>query len=203
MTTAEHAAEAMATAEPSVRKSIRFWAMAALVAFVAAIAAFAGFMTVGGVFYTISDGIALLQAIAFVPLILGIDTVLSGAGSLARTGKWLGLVGCALVGVGSIVLLTSEVTHEFVPAGGGLGMQFAGFGLIGAWFLVQGIISRRHGVFGATTTWSTLVLGAGFVIGGLGSPMGPDSIAVTIGMALGFLGFFVWVFSIRKEMKAS
>lgn len=60
-----------------------------------------------------------------IPVMVGFDTVLRPlVGKVSRTAKWVGVTGMVIAGVGAIVLLTSEVSHEFVPAQGGLGMQF-------------------------------------------------------------------------------
>jgi len=204
MTTAESASVANSSESATTRQRIRFWALLALIAFLGSIIAFVGFVTAGGVWFTISDALGLIQAITIVPLILGLDQLLNTEEtSLARVGKWLGLTGCFLVGVGSIVLLTSDVSHQFVPAGGGLGMQFVGFGLIGGWFLAQGVISRRTGFLGRRTTWSALAVGVGFVIGILGAPFGPESIATSLGGSIALIGFIVWTISIRSEMAAT
>lgn len=204
MTTAEHTSLAWTAEMASDRRRIRTWSLMVVLGFVAAGIAYAGFLSVGGVWFTISDGIGLLQAIAFVPLILAYDNVFRGAEpSLSRTGRWIGLTGSALVGVGSIILLTSEVSHEFVPAGGGLGMQFVGFGLMGAWFLVAGILGRRTGLFSRTTNLALLTIGIAFLVGAIGSPFGPDSIPVSLGFTVAFIALIVWVFSVRKELKGS
>lgn len=202
MTTAQHTRVGWTAETASDRRRIRTWALVVLVGFIASGIAYAGFLTVGGVWFTISDAIGLVQAVVFVPLILAYDNVFRvSEPNLAKTGRWLGLTGSALVGVGSIILLTSEVSHEFVPAGGGLGMQLVGFGLVGAWFFVMGLLGRRTGLFGRSTNLAVMTIGVAFLVGAVGSAFGPDSIPTTLGFTVAFVGLFVWVFSVRRELR--
>ncbi|HUG32040.1 MAG TPA: hypothetical protein VMM14_04040 [Acidimicrobiia bacterium] len=135
------------------------------------------------------------------PVVAGLDALLRPVvGNISRTTRWVGMAAMTVIIVGSIVLLTSEVSHEFVPAGGGLGMQFVGFGLEGVWFLMLARIAGRAGLFSGGLTSVTYVVGVGFVIGAIGGPTGPDSPLVMVGMTLAFIGFMVWVVMMRREL---
>ncbi len=198
MTTAEGITPA---AKAGTREQIRTWSLVALVVFVLSLVAYAGFTTVGGIWFTISDALGLALAAAMIPVVIGLDTLARPVvGDISRTARWVGLAAMTIVIIGSIVLLTSEVSHEFVPAGGGLGMQFVGFGLEGVWFLMLARIGDRAGLFARRLTRVTYLVGAGFVIGALGGPMGPDSPLVMVGMTLAFIGFIAWVVMLRREM---
>lgn len=198
MTTAEGAARG---AHTGTGDQVRTWSMVALVVFVLSLVAYAGFTTVGGIWFTISDALALALAAAMIPVVIGLDALARPAvGDISRIARWVGLAAMTIVIIGSIVLLTSEVSHEFVPAGGGLGMQFVGFGLEGVWFLMLARIGDRAGLFGRRLTRVTYLVGAGFVVGAVGGPMGPGSPLVMVGMTLAFIGFIVWVLMVRREM---
>ncbi len=198
MTTAEGVAHG---ARAGTREQVRTWSLVALVVFVLSLLAYAGFTTVGGIWFTISDALALALAAAMMPVVIGLDTLARPVvGNISRTARWVGLAAMTIVIIGSIVLLTSEVSHEFVPAGGGLGMQFVGFGLEGVWFLMLARVGGRAGLFSRRLTRVTYLVGAGFVVGALGSPMGPNSPLVMVGMTLAFIGFIAWVVLLRREM---
>lgn len=183
------------------REQIRTWSLIALVVFVLSLVAYVGFTTVGGIWFTISDALALALAAAMIPVVIGFDALTRPiVGDISRMARWVGLAAMTIVIIGSIVLLTSEVSHEFVPAGGGLGMQFVGFGLEGVWFLMLARIGARAGLFSRRLTRVTYLAGAGFVVGALGAPMGSDSPLVMIGMTLAFIGFIAWVVMLRPEM---
>lgn len=198
MTTAEGVAHG---ARAGTREQVRTWSLVALVVFILSLVAYVGFTTVGGIWFTISDALALALAVAMIPVVIGLDTIARPVvGNISRTARWVGLAAMTIVIIGSIVLLTSEVSHEFVPAGGGLGMQFIGFGLEGVWFLILARIGDRAGLFSRRLTRVTYLVGAGFVVGALGAPMGPASPLVMVGMTLAFIGFIVWVVMLRREM---
>jgi len=198
MTTAKAVAS---RARVGTREQIRTWGLVTLVVFVLSLVAYVGFSTVGGIWFAISDALALALAVAMLPVMVGLDVLLRPiVGNISRTTLWVGMAAMTLIIVGSIVLLTSEVSHEFVPAGGGLGMQFVGFGLEGVWFLMLGRIGDRAGLFGRGLTAVTYLAGVGFVVGALGSPTGPDSSLVVVGMTLAFIGFIAWVVMLRRDM---
>lgn len=198
MTTAETVAIG---AQAGTREQIRTWGLVTLVIFVLSLVAYVGFTVVGGVWFTISDALALGLAAAMMPVMAGLDTLLRPVvGNNSRTALWVGMAAMTMVIVGSIVLLTSEVSHEFVPAGGGLGMQFVGFGLEGVWFLMLARIGGRAELFSTRLNRVTYVVGVGFVIGAIGSPIGPDSPLVMVGMTLAFIGFMIWVVMMRREL---
>ena len=200
MTTAETAIGAR-DAQHSTIKSIRTWVMVALVAFLLSIVAYAGFMTAGGIWFTISDALGLLLAGSMIPVMVGFDTILrSRHGAISRTAKWIGLTGLVIAGVGSIVLLTSEVSHEFIPAGGGLGMQFVGFGMEGVWFLMIGRMASDGAIFSRKLVWVAYAAGVGFVAGALGAPLGPGSPIVMGGATVSTVAFITWALLTRREL---
>lgn len=199
MTTAQSVT--LVEASASTVESIRTWAFAALLAFMASLVAYAGFMTVGGIWFTISDALGLALAGSMIPVMIGFDTLLRPAvGTTSRTAKWIGVTGMVIAGVGSIILLTSEVSHEFVPAGGGLGMQFVGFGLEGVWLLMVGVMVSRTAIMSRRVVWTCYLAGIGFVVGVLGAPLGPDSALVMSGAILSFVSFVLWVPWVRSEL---
>lgn len=195
-------AEAIAgPAAAGTRQRVRTWTMVALAMFVLNLVAYAGFMTVGGVWFTISDAAGLALAVSMVSVVTGMDRLLRPvSASASRVMKVVGITGMAIVMVGSIVLLTSDVSHEFVPAQGGLGMQFAGFGLEGVWFLMLGRLSTRTGLYTRHLGIICYLIGAGFVVGSLGAPLGPDSLPVTVGMVGSFVGFILWAVLSRRQL---
>lgn len=185
----------------SARETIRTWVLIALAAFLLSLVAYAGFTTVGGIWFTISDALGLLLAGSMIPVITGFDTLMrSTTGGISRTAKWIGIAVMGTAGVGSIVLFTSEVSHEFVPAGGGLGMQFVGFGLEGVWFLLLGLMTSRSRAFSSRFVWTARAAGLGFVVGTLGAPLGPENPLVIAGATLSFLSFILWGLSARSEL---
>lgn len=189
------------TARTGTRQSIRTWTMIALGAFLASLLLWIGFLTVGGIFFTLSDGIALVLAASMIPVMVGFDALLRpDVGGLSRLAKWVGTTGMSVAAAGSVVLLIGEPAHEFVPMGGGLGMQFAGFALEGAWFVMLGVMSSRTHLLSRRLGTAAWVAGIGFLLGGLGGPMGPESITVSIGGVLSLVGFVWWAVRTRREL---
>lgn len=202
MTTAESAIAASAAVERT-RETIRTWSLVALALFLASLVFWVGFMTVGGVFYTLSDGIALFMASAMIPVMVGFDRLLRPQfGAQSRTARWVGIIGMVVAGAGSIVLLTSEVSHDFIPAGGGLGMQLVGFGLEGIWFVMLGWMISRSDWLSSRIAKACYVTGAGFMMAVPGSVFGPEHPVVALGGVLSFVGFILWVVWTRRELKA-
>jgi hypothetical protein len=202
MTAAESAVLAPAEATKS-KESIRTWALVSLVLYLISGVAFAGFTSVGGIWFTISDAVGLILTIALMMLVIGFDALFRPSmGALSRTARWIGVAAMALAAVGSIVLLASDVSHEFIPGEGGLGMQFAGWGLLGVWFLMIGVMGSRTGTFSGRWKWAAYVAGAGSVIAMAATlPLGPASIAVSIGFTVTFVAIVFWVIWTRKELK--
>lgn len=199
--TASPGAIATATHVEATRGSVRTWTLMALVAFLLSLVLWVGFLTVGGIFFTLSDGIALFMAAAMAPVMVGYDTLLRpSAGRLSRAAMWIGVSGMTLAGVGSILLLADEVAHEFVPAGGGLGMQFVGFGLEGVWFVMVGVMASRAGLFSPRVGRACSLAGVGFALGALGSPLGPDHPIVAVGGLASLIGFVLWAVWTRAEL---
>lgn len=203
MTTAE-ASEARREAGHSVSASIRTWVLVTLVAFLLSLVAYGGFMTAGGIWFTISDALGLALAGSMIPVMIGFDSLLRPAhGDTSRVAKWIGVCGMALAGVGSIVLLTSEVSHEFLPAGGGLGMQFVGFGLEGVWFMMLGYMASRGQVFGKRFVWTAYAAGLGFAVSAFGASLGPDSTVVMTGATVSLIAFISWAILTRRELETT
>lgn len=201
MTTAQSAVSTTRVMEDT-RRSVRFWTLASLVVFLLSLAFWVGFLTVGGIFFTLSDGVALFQAAALIPVIVGYDLLFRpSAGRISRTGKWIGLTAMSLIGSGSIVLLTGEVAHEFIPAGGGLGLQFVGFGLEGVWFMLVAMAAAKSRVFSHRVSRVCFMAGVGFLLGAAGSPLGPEHPLVAAGGVLSLIGFVLWAVWSRRELR--
>lgn len=201
MTTAHEAAIPLTSEQESAKQNVRVWITVSFVLFVLNIIAYVGFITAGGVFFTISDTAALLFSISMIPVVVGIDTLLAPSQErLARRTKWVGLVAMTMIAAGSIVILTSEVSHEFVPAGGGLTGQIVGFALMGVWLLMVGILAGRTAVLSRRTELAAKAVAAGFLFGTLGSPFGPDNIVVYIGAGVGLVSYLVWMISTRSDL---
>ncbi|MGD2044080.1 MAG: hypothetical protein PVJ28_10560 [Acidimicrobiia bacterium] len=202
MTTAESAVPVPAEAAKT-REAIRTWALVSLVLYLISGVAFAGFTASGGMWYTISDAVGLMLAVALLLVVLHFDALLRPAmGSMSQTARWVGVFAMGLAAAGSLVLLTSEVSHEFVPGEGGLGMQFVGWGLLGVWFLLVGVMGARTAMFSARWKWAAYAAGVGSIVAMAATlPLGPDSIAVSIGFTVAFVAIVLWVVWTRKELK--
>ena len=180
---------------------IRSWTLIALIMFGLSIVFWIGFTTVGGIFFTLSDGIALFLGGSMIPVMRAFDRLLRPSqGGLSSAAKLVGVTGMVLAMAGSVVLLTSEVTHEFIPASGGLGMQFVGFGLEGIWLLLLGYMAGQSGLFSKRLEMTAYLAGSGFLLGGAGAVTGPESLPVAVGGLLSLIGFTLWVLYIRKEL---
>lgn len=176
--------------------------MVALALFVLNLVAYVGFSVAGGIFFAISDALALLLAVAMVPVITGMAAVL-GSRRLSSLVTRTGLAGAGLIVVGALILLTAEVGHEFVPASGGLGLQFVGFALIGVWLIGLARSAARTTGFSRRTIWSAHVAGVGFAVGILALPLGPESIVVALAAVLSFFGFVTWTLSLRNDLNGN
>lgn len=184
-----------------VTETVRTWTLVALVMFLLNLVAYAGFSVAAGVWFAVSDALGFALAASMVPVMLGMDRLVRpGVGDMSRVARIIGVTGMVVAMAGSIVLLTSEVSHEFVPAGGGLGMQFVGFGLEGVWFLLMGRLASRAGIYSGRLAIVCYVTGAGFLVGGTGAAFGPDSIGVMVGMTLSFFGFIAWAVMSRRQI---
>lgn len=198
MTSVDRAVGAVAT---GVTGTVRTWTLVALVMFLLNLGAYAGFSIAGGVWFTVSDALGFVLAASMVPVMLGMDRLVRpAAGDASRVARIIGVAGMGIAMAGSIVLLTSEVSHEFVPAGGGLGMQFVGFGLEGVWFLLMGHLASRAGVYSRQLATVCYVTGTGFLLGSSGAAFGPDSVGVMVGMAFSFFGFIAWAVMSRRQI---
>ena len=204
MTAAHDAPLTLTAEEASTRQSVRTWLLVSFVLFLLTIGAWIGFTTVGGIFFTISDAVALSLGASMVPVVVGMDTLFRpDEPDLSKRARWVGFVAMVLIAVGSIVILTSEVSHEFVPAGGGLGMQILGFALGGVWLLMIGILSGRTDLFSRRTELSAKAVAVGFLLGSLGSPFGPDNVVVVLGGGIGLIAWIVWTLSSRADLASS
>lgn len=201
MTTAEVAASVSATTKET-SESIRTWALVALALYLVNGVAFAGFSAVGGIWYTISDAAGLLLAISIMVLVVRFDDLFrTEVGSISRTARWIGVAAMSLGVLGSLVLLTSQVSHAFIPPAVGLGMQFAGWGLLGVWFILMGVMATRSGRFSDRWVKVAYFAGAGSVVAMSASiPLGPDSPVVSVGFTVAFLSIILWVVRTRKEL---
>ncbi len=189
------------TVASGVSETVRTWTLVALVMFLLNLVAYAGFSVAGGVWFTVSDALGFGLAASMVPVMVGMDRMVRPkVGDASQTARIIGVTGMIVAMVGSIVLLTSEVSHEFVPAGGGLGMQFVGFGLEGVWFLLVGRLASRAGIYSSRLATVCYITGAGFLVGATGAAFGPDSIGVMVGMTLSFFGFIAWAVMSRRQI---
>lgn len=184
-----------------VSETIRTWTLVALVMFLLNLVAYAGFSVAGGVWFTVSDALGFALAASMVPVMVGMDRLVRPrVGEVSRVTRIIGVTGMVVVMAGSVVLLTSEVSHEFVPAGGGLGMQFVGFGLEGIWFLLIGRLASRSDIYSRRLATVCYLTGGGFLIGATGAAFGPDSVGVMVGMTLSFFGFIAWAVMSRRQI---
>lgn len=201
MTTAERAVP-VPTGTAKTRESIRTWALVSLILYVISGIAFAGFTAAGGIWYTISDAVGLLLAIALMLVVVHFDALFRPTmGNLSRTARWVGVLAMGVAAAGSVILLTSEVSHEFVPGEGGLGMQFVGWGLLGVWFLLIGVMGARTSMFNGRWRRAAYAAGVGSIVAMAATvPLGADSIAVSVGFTIAFLAIVLWVVWTRKEL---
>ncbi len=203
MTTAENTVP-VPTEAARTRESIRTWALVSLVLYLINGVAFAGFSAAGGIWFTISDAVGLLLAVSLLMVVLHFDALFRPAmGGLSRTARWIGVFAMGLAAAGSVVLLTSEISHEFVPGEGGLGMQFVGWGVLGVWFVLIGVMGDRTASFSRRWRWAAYAAGVGSIVAMAATlPLGPDSIAVSVGFTVAFFAIVLWVIWTRRELAA-
>lgn len=201
MTTAERGLPIAGVAE-STSERVRTWALVSLILYVINGIAFAGFSASGGIWFTISDSVGLLLAVSLIVLVVGFDNLFRPLfGRTSLMARWVGVVAMSLGIAGSIVLLSSQTGHDFVPGEGGLGMQFAGWGLLGVWFLMIAYMGSRGGQFTGRWTWAARVAGLGSILAMAGTiPLGPESPIVSIGFTATFVAIVLWVVWTRKEL---
>ena len=203
MTTAEHTPAIVIDASLSER--IRTWALVALVLYVINMALFVAVSTVGGIWFTVSDVFGLLLAVNLMILVMRFDDLFRpGIGNASRTARWIGIVGMGIAIAGSIILLSSQAGHEFVPGGGGLGMQFVGWGLLGVWFLMISSFARRAELFSTSWAWAARIAGASSVAAMLMViPFGPDSLIAASAFGIAFIAIVFWVVFTRRDLKSA
>jgi len=190
------------TTVTAIRSRIRTWTLLWLLLFLLSLVLWVGFLTAGGIFYVLSDAVALLLALAFVPVIVGYNALLRpSAGDRSQAAMWTGLVGMAITVAGSLVLLTSDVLGGAVPGGVGLAMQIVGFGLQGAWFVLLGVLVSRVGLFSRRVVVVSYLAGVGFLLVLVGSPFGPEHPLVAVGGLISVVAFVLWAIWTRKELQ--
>ena len=190
------ASVADAAAEPAVGG----WALASYTLVLASIVVWPAFVVWGGIWFTISDAMGLILATVTIPLIVGLDRVFAPrAPTGARVARWVGIAAMVLLGAGSLLLIAGQVDHEFQPAQGGLGVQFAGWGLWGLWLTMTGHLARRTGTFGRGVVWSGYTVGFSILVGLVGAVQGPAH-PITIAGAVGMFGSLTsWTFAVRRQ----
>lgn len=182
-------------------RSIRFWTALGLATFILSILLWVGFTTIGGVFFTLSDGVALLMATAMIPVMVGYDRILwPRFGVRSTISRWIGVVGMVIAAAGSVVLLTGEVSHEFVQGVDGLGMQLIGFGIEGLWFILLAAMAGGFALYDRRLVIATYITGIGFLLGAPGAVLGPESALVITGGAISFIGFTLWAIWSRRVL---
>jgi hypothetical protein len=176
------------------------WVLASYLAVVASFLIWPAFVAWGGLWFTISDALGLVMATVTIPVVVGLDKLFApGAPGLARSARWIGILGLSLIAAGSILLIANQVNHEFLPGQGGLGVQIAGWGLWGGWLAMTGTLARRTGTFGGRVVWSARAIGVGILIGMVGAFQGPEHPLTMIGGLAMFAGLSVWTFAVRSE----
>lgn len=196
------AAATQALGHGETRQSIRLWTALSLATFLLSLVLWVGFMTAGGVFFVLSDAVALLMAATMIPVMVGYDRIFRpGFGTRSAVSRWVGVVGMTVAAVGSLVLLTAEVTHEYVAGIDGLGLQLIGFGLEGVWFLLVPGMARSAGIYDQRLVYACYATGVGFLMAVPGSVIGPDSLLVTAGGALSLVGFLLWALWSRRALQ--
>lgn len=200
MTTAE--STSFTGAELSTRESLRNWTLIALVLYLVNGIAFAGFSAVGGIWFTISDAVGLLLAVALMVVVVRFDDLFRPlVGESSKIGLWIGVTAMSLGVAGSVVLLSSQTGHEFVPSGGGLGMQFVGWGLLGVWFVMIGRMGFQTGLFDRRWSSASYMAGWGSIIAMVATiPLGPESPVVSVGFTLAFIAIVAWVIWTRRQL---
>lgn len=204
MTTADTTPTTAATGTSSIRESIRMWALVALVLYIISGVAYAGFTSAGGIWFVISDSIGLLLSAALLALVIRFDDLFRPhVGRMSLIARWVGAVAMILAIAGSIVLISFETGHEFIPGGGGLGMQFAGWGLLGVWFVLLARMNQTLGVFDRRWERAAQVAGWGSIVAMVATiPLGPESPAVSIGFTVTFIAIIFWVVWTRRQLAA-
>lgn len=192
-----------ATADAPLDESIRMWSLVALVLYLINGLAFAAFSAVGGIWFTVSDAFGLLLAGSLIVLVVRFDDYFRpSVDGRSRTARWIGVVGMGVAMAGSIVLLSSQAGHDFVPAGGGLGMQFLGWGLLGIWFVMLAGFARQTESFSRRWRLAALIAGYGSIVAMVFTiPLGPESAIVSTGFAVTFVAIIFWVVWTRQELR--
>ena len=203
MTAAEHTPAVVV--DTSLSERIRTWALVALVLYVINMALFVAFSIAGGIWFTVSDVFGLLLALNLMILVLRFDDLFRPTiGNASRTARWIGIAGMGIAMAGSIVLLSSQAGHDFVPGGGGLGMQFFGWGLLGFWFLMISSFAGRAGLFSGGWAWAARIAGAGSIVAMLlVIPFGPDSIIASSFFGIAFIAIVLWVIWTRRDLMSA
>jgi hypothetical protein len=81
-------------------------------------------------------------------------------------------------------------------------MQFAGWGLLGVWFVLLGVMASRTAMFSSRWIGAAHVAGWGSIVAmGLTLPLGPESPVVSIGFTVTFIAIIFWVVWTRKELR--
>lgn len=185
-----------------VRRSIRFWALVALVLYVVSGAAFAGFSYLGDAWATASDATAVLLAAVLLVLVLRFDDLFGDrVGGITRLARRLGVAGTTVALVGGVAVVAAQVGVVSSPTGAGLTLQFIGWGLLGGWFILAAHLGQITGLFSRRWTWSARIVGAGQVVAMAATiPLGPDSVLASVGYGAAFVAVILWALWTRQEL---
>jgi hypothetical protein len=179
-----------------------------LVATLLAVVLGVGFFSYGGIFAPLSDAGGLLVGLLLAPLVWGMYLLNRGDG-LNRSVFLLGVMtvlGICLGSIGLIVMYVLSLDPASYGAGV-LGIQFAGWLLLGAWLLGVGGLGLRNETVERRVSWAAIVTGIG-AAGGIVSlvysyAIGSFTLAFPVFMALFAVGFVLWAFWLGGDMRAT
>ncbi len=141
------------------------------------------------------------MGLSLMPVALGLRDMFQSAEP--RFSGWtcgVGLVGFTLFAGGGLVLVLSAIGVEWLPDGVALGGQFFGVFLQGAWLSLVGMLTLRTGVFDRAVGWAAVIAGSGYLLFGIGSPLGPTNALPAVGGFVGLVAFLTWALRMRTAL---
>jgi len=188
-----------------VNKSLRVWLLLNAVAYIMGAVTGIGYFTIGGIMAPVSDFMAIIIGLTFIPVTLLVARIFSVVDlSVAEFSRFMGLMGHIIFALSGLALVISYFSSSWFPEAPSFGKQafaaqLVGIFLEGIWLFLLARLSRQAGL--KTRFMVYLILaGAGNVLFVAGTAMRMPVVAG--GMAfVGFIAYILWAFGFRKSLK--
>ena len=122
------------------------------------------FFTVGGLWGRLNDGVSVLWALSFIPFSIALYRLNAPAnGTASLLAAIIGIAAMLVFAVLQSLLVMKQVTFEQTVAA-----VLSMTGILGVSLATSGLLARGEEILPTGLVWLTLLLGLGFIVGGIG-----------------------------------